>query len=102
MTTLPDSRKESIERLCRLYAVSRLELFGSMSRDEFIENKSDVDFLVTFATASPQEHADRYFGLLAALQDEFGCAVDLVEADAVKNPYFMRAIDKDRTLLYAG
>ncbi len=102
MNALLDSQIDCIERLCRLYGVSRLELFGSMSRGEFVEGGSDLDLLVAFEDSNPQEHAHRYFGLLAALQDEFGCEVDLVEASAVSNPYFLRAIDRQRTLLYAG
>ncbi len=102
MTMLLKNHKEVIERLCRLHGVSRLEAFGSVARGDAVPGSSDVDLLVAFQPSTPEEHADRYFGLLAALQDEFDCPVDMVEMGAVRNPYFMRAIEEERTLLYAG
>ncbi len=102
MNLLPDSHKEMIEQLCRQYGVSRLEAFGSVVRGEFVEGQSDLDLLVAFQPSTPTEHADRYFGLLAGLQDEFRRPVDLVEIGAIRNPYFRDAIEKQRTLLYVG
>lgn len=102
MTMLLDSHKEAIEQLCHRYGVTRLEAFGSVSRGDAVAGKSDLDLLVAFQQSTPAEHADRYFGLLAELQDEFHCPVDLVEMGAVRNPYFMRAIEEQRTVLYAG
>jgi len=34
--------------------------------------------------------------------DLFGRNVDLVETGAIRNPYFLRAIAKDRVVLYAA
>jgi predicted nucleotidyltransferase len=82
--------------------VAQLELFGSAARDEFVAGQSDLDFLVRFAPCTPEEHADRYFSLLAGLQDLFGCNIDLVEIGAVRNPYFMEHIESSRTLVYAA
>jgi predicted nucleotidyltransferase len=46
--------------------------------------------------------ADRYFGLLAALEDLFARPIDLVMIPAIKNPYFLQGIKPSRTLLYAA
>ena len=46
--------------------------------------------------------ADRYFGLLEALEALFGRPVDLVMTAAIKNPYFLQGIEPSRTLLYAA
>ena len=102
MVTVLDSRKEVIEQLCRQFCVNRLEVFGSVARGDAVPGRSDLDLLVVFEPCDPVEHANRYFGLLDALRDEFRCSVDLVELGAIRNPYFLRAIEKQRTLLYAG
>jgi hypothetical protein len=40
---------EKIEAFCRKWNITRFELFGSILRDDFDSNRSDVDVLVTFA-----------------------------------------------------
>jgi len=78
-------------------------LFGSaVSKDRFDPQESDLDFLVEFLPLQEGEHADAYFGLLESLESLFGCAVDLVMASAVRNPYFLEAISGQREVLYAA
>jgi hypothetical protein len=91
-----------IADLCRRYQVRRLELFGSAAEDRFDPERSDVDFLVEFEPLADGEHADTYFGLLEALQALFSRHVDLVMVRAIRNPYFLEAIEPTRTLLYAA
>jgi len=93
---------DEIRALCRTYRVERLELFGSAANGQFDEGRSDLDFLVTFALLSPSDRADAYFGLLAALQDLFGREVDLVESQAIDNPYFQQSVEAGRRVLYAA
>ncbi len=100
MRTLVERKREEIQELCRRYRVRQLELFGSAVSDRFDPQTSDLDFLVEFDVLSPAEHAKDYFGLLFALTDLFGRDVDLVETSAIRNPYFLRAIAKDRVLVY--
>jgi len=102
MTTQIEMKHEQIEELCTRYRVRKLELFGSAVSDRFDPATSDLDFLVEFAPVPPSEHARCYFGLLFALMDLFGRNVDLVETAAIRNPYFLRAIAKDRVVLYAA
>jgi hypothetical protein len=40
---------EKIEAFCQKWNITRFELFGSILRDDFDSNRSDVDVLVTFA-----------------------------------------------------
>jgi predicted nucleotidyltransferase len=94
--------RPEIERLCRQYRVRRLELFGSAAAGEFRPGKSDLDFLVEFEPLSAGAYADTYFGLLEVLERLFGAPVDLVVASAIENPYFWRAVDQSKTLLYAA
>ena len=96
-----DDHLAAIEHLCRLYHVASMELFGSATNSKFDAACSDLDFLVEFEPLPPAQRADAYFGLLAALQDLFRRDVDLVEASAIENPYFRKAIEMRRMVLYA-
>lgn len=94
---------KAIKEFCVQYRVRRLELFGSAIDDEnFDPEESDLDFLVEFQPLKPGEYADTYFGLLEALETLFNRHVDLVMVRAVKNPYFLEAINKNRKVLYAA
>jgi predicted nucleotidyltransferase len=79
-----------------------MELFGSATGEHFDSCNSDLDFLVTLEDLEPGEYAEAYFGLLEALQELFQRSIDLVVASTVKNPYFLKEIQKTRTLLYAA
>lgn len=93
---------DAVQRLCQEHHVARLELFGSAVTGEFNFDHSDVDFLIEFLPLSPAARADAYFGMLAGLQDLFTRDVDLVEVEAVTNPYFKRTVDAQRTVIYAA
>jgi uncharacterized protein len=101
LATIVGDQLDLIRQLCARHHVERLELFGSATSEQFDANTSDLDFLVVFLPLAPADRADAYFGLLAALQDVFQRGVDLVETEAVSNPYFRSAIDRQRTVLYA-
>jgi uncharacterized protein len=79
-----------------------LEVFGSAAGARFDPDSSDLDFLVDFVPASHGVLADRYLGLLEALESLFGRPIDLVMTTAIRNPYFLQGIEPSRTLLYAA
>jgi uncharacterized protein len=91
-----------IDEICRRYRVRRLELFGSATSDSFDPQHSDVDFLVEFETLADGEHVDAYFGLKESLTSLLARPVDLVMTSAIRNRYFLEAIEPTRTLLYAA
>jgi len=100
MTVILQAKQDIVAQLCARYHVARLELFGSAARGAYEPGESDLDFLVRFQPCTPEEHAERYFGLLADFQDLFGCGIDLVEIDAVRNPYFLEGIQASRAVVY--
>lgn len=102
MNPLIATHRAELEDLCRRYHVRHLALFGSAVTGEFDQGRSDLDFLVEFQLLSPAEHADAYFGLLLALEDLFRRQIDLVEEGASQNPYFVRAVEQSKALLYAA
>ena len=102
MVAVVRNRQSELSQLCRRFVVRRLDLFGSGATERFDPDRSDLDFLVVFEPCTPGEYARRYFGLLASLEDLFGTPVDLVDLEAIRNPYFRQAIEPLRTLLYAA
>ncbi len=78
-------------------------MFGSAARGvDFQPDVSDVDFLVVFDPASRLPPLDGFFGLLAELSSLLGRPVDLVEAGAVRNPYVLASIERNREVVYAA
>lgn len=99
ISTTVSQHRSALNALCEAYHVSRLDLFGSAT----VSNEpNDLDFLVSFQPMKPEDHADAYFGFLAALQDLFACDIDLVEESAIRNPYFKKGLEESRERLYAA
>ena len=103
MISLIEDKQRPLTDLCRRYGVQRLELFGSAAAGDFDPSRSDLDFLVEFL---PDQHLGpwlrHYFALRSELSQLFERPVDLVMANAVKNPHFRRELERTRTLLYAA
>ena len=91
-----------ISAICQRYRIRRLEVFGSAARAvDFDPASSDADFLVEFATdASPGLNS--FFGAKADLEKLLGRCVDLVEHGAVRNPYVLASINRNREAVYAA
>ena len=94
-----DTYNQQINELCRLYNVSRLLAFGSVLTDGFNE-QSDVDLIVTFSDIPVEKYADNYFDFKFSLQDVFNRPVDLLEEQAIKNPYFLQNVDSNKQIIY--
>ncbi len=102
MHRLIEEHKEQLDGLCRRFDVRRLEIFGSAADGTFKPESSDLDFLVEFVPLAPGDHYEAYFGLWEELQSLFGRKVDLVESDAMRNPYFIRGVNESRRPVYAA
>jgi uncharacterized protein len=96
-----DNHRPQIQALCRKYHVKELELFGSAARGD-AQPTSDLDFFVRFQDRGWRGSFKRYMGLKLDLEDLLGRSVDLVEIDAVTNPYFLETATQHRELLYAA
>jgi predicted nucleotidyltransferase len=96
MLNLIEERRAGLDHLCRHHHVSRLELFGSAVSGEFDAEASDLDFLVEFQPLAPGDRADADFGLSLGLEDLFARKIDLVTIRAIRNPWFRRAVDRQR------
>ena len=93
--------REDIVALCRRHRIARLEVFGSAARGDDFGADSDADFLVAFEPGhrvglAEWDAARRDFEALLARP------VDLVQPEAVRNPFVLRQIEQERELLYAA
>ena len=102
MNPIIAKHQDAIADVCHRFRVGRLEIFGSAAEGEFDDQRSDLDFLVEFVDLPATERFDTFFGLQRALAELFGRAVDLVEAGAPRNPYFIRRLNESRRLVYAA
>ena len=92
-----------IEELCRKYKVKNLWVFGSVLRNDF-RKTSDIDFLVSFdeVNMTVREYLDYLFFLKKDLENLFQRKVDLIEYEALKNPYMIEEIDNTKKLIFYG
>jgi predicted nucleotidyltransferase len=103
MIPLLQGKSAELAQLCRSYDVARLEVFGSAADDSFDPARSDVDFLVAFQPGVDLgPWLGRYFDLRDALSRLLCRSVDLVMISALRNPYFIREVNRTRQLLYAA
>ena len=90
---------DAIARACKRNGVERLRIFGSALTVHFDPDGSDIDFLVDFA---PGNLFHAYFDLKFELERITGRPVDLVDASAVRNPYFKASAFGSAQELYAA
>jgi uncharacterized protein len=102
MVSVLEENQNAIGELCVRYGVARLDVFGSVLRDDFRPGESDIDLLVEFGPHEGYALVEAYFGLLDELRTLFGGKVDLVMVDAVKNRYIAREIARTKQQLYAA
>jgi predicted nucleotidyltransferase len=91
--------KQQINELCVNHKVKSLYAFGSILTANF-NNKSDIDLIVDFKEMDVADYADNYFDLKFSLQNIFNRSVDLLEEQAIKNPYFKQALNQKKELVY--
>ena len=97
---LPAEALAALPELCRRYQVQELDVFGSAVTGQFDPARSDFDLLVTFDDALPGSRFKRYFGLLQELEALLGRHVDLVEAKCIRDPFFRKQVESERTRLF--
>ncbi|WP_073111161.1 nucleotidyltransferase family protein [Hymenobacter daecheongensis] len=92
---------EALKHLCQQHRVRRLMVFGSVLTDGFRPD-SDVDLVAEFEPMPLEDYADNYFRFKFALEEVLGRSVDLLEAQAVRNPYFRQQLEATQQLVYAA
>jgi uncharacterized protein len=101
MSPLIEDNLEEIGRLCRLHGVRKLEAFGSILRQDFDPQRSDVDVLVEFQPQVANSFSN-FLDLKEALESLFGRRVDLVELRAIRNRRLRHHIEQSKSPVYAA
>ena len=91
--------KFQVTQVCQSLPIKRLGLFGSALTEKFT-SKSDIDILVVFEEDNDIDYFDKYFELKENLEKIFNKKVDLVIDKKFKNPYFQKAVDSSRRIIY--
>ncbi len=109
MATIPSSvvprielPREAIADFCRRWGIVRLEIFGSVLRDDFGPN-SDVDFLYLFE--SNKYPGWEFVSLCEEMEQLIGRPIDMVSRQAIessKNAHRKREILDSAQLIYAA
>lgn len=88
--------------LLKEHKVKRAYAFGSVCTDNF-NNESDIDLLISFNDGiDPIEYGDLYWSLDEKLPQLFNREVDILTEKQLKNPYFIKVMNRSKTLLYEG
>jgi hypothetical protein len=92
--------REALAEFCRKWRVRELSIFGSALRDDF-GPESDLDFLVSFQPGTPL-NIDGLLDMKEELETLFGRPVDLIEKEALRNPWRKYEILRTREVIYAA
>jgi uncharacterized protein len=99
MKNIKEKMMQKLIKIARDFGIKELFLFGSILRDDFNAN-SDVDIMVSFA-----EGLDISLFEVNLLQEKlekiFKRRVDIVEKEALNNPYRKKEILKTARRIYA-
>jgi len=94
--------RAGISAICQRYQIRRLAVFGSAARNhDFDTEHSDADFLVEFSPEAPAD-LHRFLSIKSELESLLGRGVDLVEPEAVRNPFVLASINQHREAIYAS
>ena len=94
-----DRNIEDVKKLCTMYNVEKMYLFGSALNSNF-NKESDIDFLVKFKFIELSKYFDNYMDFKENLEKLFGREVDLVEEQTLRNPILINSINKSKELIY--
>ncbi len=94
-----DRNIEDLKKLCKMYNVEKMYLFGSVLNSNF-NKESDIDLLVKFKSIELSKYFDNYVDFKDNLEKLFGREVDLVEEQTLRNPILINSINKSKELIY--
>ncbi len=94
-----DNNIENVKKLCTLYNVETMYLFGSALNSNF-NSESDIDLLVKFKPIELAYYFDNYINFKENLKIVLGRDIDLVEEQSLRNPILIESIEKSKELIY--
>lgn len=89
--------REKIAAFCRAHGIRKLSLFGSVLREDFDPQRSDVDVLAEFEPGALEGVGFRYFGYGEELARIIGRKVDFCSR---LNKYIEAAVRREALPIY--
>jgi len=102
LTEYLHAQEASFLKLCKMYDVKKLYVFGSAITNDFNPDKSDIDIVVEIEEKDPLQKGEKLLMLWDNLEDFFKRKVDLITDQPIKNPYLKSSIDRTKVLIYDG
>lgn len=93
-------KKTELFALCMKYNVSKLFVFGSVTKGRFNPDSSDLDLLVDINEIDPVLKGESLINLWNDLEALFERKVDLLTMQKIKNPFLQIDIDESKQLIY--
>jgi predicted nucleotidyltransferase len=93
---------KKIQMFCQKWKIAEFSLFGSVLREDFDLEKSDIDVLYVFSPNAERTLFD-LVDMKEELEDIFGRKVDLISKRAIEkstNPYRKASILKSYEVIY--
>jgi len=91
---------KEIEEFSKKWDIQELSLFGSILREDF-SPESDIDILISF---NPKSNIDLFDLVIIQneLQNLFDRKIDVIEKEAIKNPFRKDEILNNYRVIYAA
>lgn len=100
MDTIISSNINKINEFFKAHKIEKAYIFGSSVTGDFNKN-SDIDFLIKFKEGiKPVEKGELWWNLHDKLRELFNRNIDIVTEDSLKNPYFIKELEKTKQLIY--
>ncbi len=100
MQAILKNNLEELTRILKSHRITKAYAFGSVCTDDF-NDESDVDLIIKMEEGiDPIEYGEHYFKAMYELQKLLNREVDLVAEETIVNPYFIKVIEKTKTLIY--
>ncbi len=89
-----------VVKLLKKHKIESAYVFGSALTEKFDEG-SDIDFLINFQEGlDPLEKGSLWWDLHDALRNSLNREIDLISESALKNPYFIQAVNESKVKIY--
>ena len=103
MNAILKKKEKELNALCQKYKVERFYAFGSVTGEGFDPDRSDLDFIVAFQPGlDPITMGGFLWDMQQDLEALFTRNIDLLRERPFRNPYFAKAVEESKRLLYAA
>jgi len=100
MHAILSSKLAAVSQVLKDNKVKRAFAFGSVCTDQF-NDQSDIDLLIAFEdNLDPITYGENYFNIIEKLEAILHRHVDLVTERTLRNPYFIKVMERTKTPIY--